>query len=112
MYNINITLYNKGGSKMFSVKNNDNVISSSEIGVNFSKLLEKSKLYPVFIKHNNELQGIMLNIEDYEMLLEKISFLENQLEDYYIENTIVKRKENFDFKNAVSEEDFMKLLVK
>lgn len=53
-----------------------------------------------------------MDIEEYEMLLEKIEFLEAQLEDIHIKEIIAKRKENFDFKYAVSEKEIMDLLDK
>jgi hypothetical protein len=54
----------------------------------------------------------MMDIEEYEMLLEKIEFLEDQLKDAHIEEIIAKRKENFDLKDAVSEKEIMDLLDK
>ncbi|MFW6282198.1 MAG: hypothetical protein ACOC1O_05340 [bacterium] len=46
------------------------------------------------------------------MLLEKIEFLEDQLEVACIEEIIAKRQEEFDLKDAVSEKEIMDLLDK
>ena len=69
----------------------DHMVSSSEIVRNFSKILDKTKESPLFITRNNDIEGIMMDIEEYEMLLEKIEFLKNQLEDAYIEEIIPKK---------------------
>ncbi|SHN19372.1 type II toxin-antitoxin system Phd/YefM family antitoxin [Halanaerobium congolense] len=90
----------------------DHMVSSSEIVRNFSKMLDKTKESPLFITRNNDIEGIMMDIEEYEMLLEKIEFLEDQLEDAHMEEVIAKRKENFDLKDAVSEKEIMELLDK
>jgi len=90
----------------------DHMVSSSEFVRNFSKMLDKSKEAPLFITRNNDIEGIMMDIEEYEILLEKIEFLENQLEDIHIEEIIAKRKEDFDLKDAVSEKEVMDLLDK
>jgi len=73
-------------------------------------MLDKSKEGPLFIMRNNDVEGIMMDIEEYEMLLEKIEYLENQLEDSYIENKVKDRKENFNLDEAVKEEEVMDLL--
>ena len=88
----------------------ENMVSSSEVVRNFSKMLDKSKETPLFIMRNNDIEGIMMDIEEYEMLLEKIEYLENKLEDAYIEEKVKERKENFDEKDAVKEEEIMKML--
>ncbi|TDX43020.1 type II toxin-antitoxin system Phd/YefM family antitoxin [Orenia marismortui] len=90
--------------------NRENMISSTEVVRNFSKVLDKSKESPVFIMRNNDIEGIMMDIEEYEMLLEKIEYLENQLEDAYIMKELKERKEGFDVKDAVKEEEIMDLL--
>ena len=87
-----------------------NMVSSSEFVRNFSAMLDKSKEAPLFIMRNNDIEGIMMDIEEYEMLLEKIEYLENKLEDSFIEEVVTKRKQNFDIKDSVKEEDIMKLL--
>jgi PHD/YefM family antitoxin component YafN of YafNO toxin-antitoxin module len=79
----------------------EHMVSSSEIVCNFSKMLDKTKESPLFITRNNDIEDIMMDIEEYEMLLEKIEFLEDQLEDAHMEEVIAKRKENFDLKDAV-----------
>ncbi|RAK11236.1 antitoxin Phd_YefM of type II toxin-antitoxin system [Halanaerobium saccharolyticum] len=85
----------------------DNMVSSSEIVRNFSEMLDKTKETPLFITRNNDIEAIIMNIEEYEILLEKIEFLENQLESTHIEEIIAKRKENFELKDAVSEKEIM-----
>lgn len=90
--------------------NRENMISSTEIVRNFSKILDKSKESPVFIMRNNDIEGIMMDIEEYEMLLEKIEYLENKLEDTYIAKELEERKEGFNLKDAVKEEEIMNLL--
>jgi PHD/YefM family antitoxin component YafN of YafNO toxin-antitoxin module len=80
------------------------MVSSSEVVRNFSEMLDKSKEGPLFIMRNNDIEGIMMDIEEYEMLLEKIEFLENQLEDSYIEEIVKDRKEKFKIKDAVTED--------
>ncbi len=87
--------------------NRENMISSTEVVRNFSKILDKSKESPVFIMRNNDIEGIMMDIEEYEMLLEKIEHLENKLEDAYIAKELKGRKEEFDLKNAVKEKEIM-----
>ena len=59
---------------------------------------------------NNDIEGIMMDIEEYEMLLEKIEYLENMLEDSIIEEIVTKRKQNFDIKNSIKEKQIMDLL--
>ena len=86
----------------------DNMVSSSEFVRNFSKMLDKTKEAPLFIMRNNDIEGIMMDIEEYEMLLEKIEFLENQLEDSYIGEIVERRKQSFNIKDAIKEEDMMK----
>ncbi len=88
----------------------DNLVSSSEIVRNFSKMLDKAKEAPLFITRNNDIEGIIMDIEEYEMLLEKIAYLEDQLEDSYIEEIIMERKEDFNIENSVDEEEVMRLL--
>ena len=90
--------------------NRENMISSTEVVRNFSKILDKSKESPIFIMRNNDIEGIMMDIEEYEMLLEKIEYLENKLEDAYIAKELKGRKEGFDLKGAVKEEEIMDLL--
>ncbi len=100
-----------GGEKMATLSvNRENMISSTEVVRNFSKVLDKSKESPVFIMRNNDIEGIMMDIEEYEMLLEKIEYLENKLEDAYIAKELKGRKEGFDLKDAVKEEEIMDLL--
>jgi PHD/YefM family antitoxin component YafN of YafNO toxin-antitoxin module len=99
-----------GGEKMATLSvNRENMISSTEVVRNFSKILDKSKESPVFIMRNNDIEGIMMDIEEYEMLLEKIEYLENKLEDAYIAKELKGRKEGFDLKNAVKEEEIMEV---
>jgi PHD/YefM family antitoxin component YafN of YafNO toxin-antitoxin module len=88
----------------------EHLVSSSEIVRNFSKMLDKSKEGPLFIMRNNDVEGIMMDIEEYEMLLEKIEYLENQLEDSYIKNKVKDRKQNFNLDEAIKEEEVMDLL--
>lgn len=90
--------------------NRENMISSTEVVRNFSKVLDKSKESPIFIMRNNDIEGIMMDIEEYEMLLEKIEYLENKLEDAYIAKELKGKKEGFDLKDAVKEEEIMDLL--
>ncbi|MBM7556541.1 type II toxin-antitoxin system Phd/YefM family antitoxin [Halanaerobacter jeridensis] len=90
----------------------DNMVSSSEVVRNFSKMLDKSKENPLFIMRNNDIEGIMMDIEEYEMLLEKIEYLENLLEDEYIEDGIKDRKKEFDLDDAIEEEEIMEMLDK
>lgn len=90
--------------------NRDNMVSSSEVVRNFSKMLDQTKEAPLFIMRNNDIEGIMMDIEEYEMLLEKIEYLENQLEDSYVEEIVKKRKKDFDIKDGINEKDVMKLL--
>ena len=90
--------------------NRDNMISSSEFVRNFSEMLDKSKEGPLFIMRNNNIESIMIDIEEYEMLLEKIENLENQLEDSYIEEIVKDRKENFEVKDAIKEDEINKLI--
>jgi len=80
-----------------------NMVSSSEIVRNFSAMLDKTKESPLFIMRNNDIEGIMMDIEEYEMLLEKIEYLENKLEDSFIEGIVTKRKQNFDKKDSIKE---------
>lgn len=89
----------------------DNMVSSSEVVRNFSKMLDKSKENPLFIMRNNDIEGIMMDIEEYEMLLEKIEYLENLLEDEYIEDKVKARKQDFDVDKAVKEEEVMRSLA-
>ena len=84
--------------------NSENMVSSSELVRNFNEMLDKSKESPVFIMCNNDIESIMIDIEEYEMLLEKIEYLENQLEDSYIEEIVEERKENFEIKDALEVE--------
>ncbi|MCK8824866.1 type II toxin-antitoxin system Phd/YefM family antitoxin [Fuchsiella alkaliacetigena] len=88
----------------------DHMVSSSELVRNFSQMLDKSKEGPLFIMRNNDVEGIMMDIEEYEMLLEKIEYLENQLEDSYIENAVKDRKENFSLDETITEEEIMDML--
>ena len=44
------------------------------------------------------------------MLLEKIEYLENKLEAAYVEEKVKARKEHFDERNAVKEEEIIKKL--
>ncbi len=90
--------------------NRENMVSSSELVRNFSKMLDKSKENPLFIMRNSDIEGIMMDIEEYEMLLEKIEFLENLLEDSLITEKIKKRKNNFNLENAIGEEVIMEML--
>lgn len=87
-----------------------NMVSSSEFVRNFSAMLERSKESPLFIMRNNDIEGIIMDIEEYEMLLEKIEYLENKLEDSFIEKVVVKRKHNFDIKDSVKEDEINELL--
>ncbi len=87
-----------------------NMVSSSEFVRNFSAMLDKAKEAPLFIMRNNDIEGIMMDIEEYEMLLEKIEYLENKLEDAFIEEVIAERKENFDIRDSIEEEEIMDLL--
>lgn len=87
-----------------------NMVSSSEFVRNFSAMLDKSKESPLFIMRNNDIEGIMMDIEEYEMLLEKIEYLENKLEDAFIEEVVTKRKQNFDIKDSIKEDEIMDLL--
>ncbi len=88
----------------------DHLVSSSEIVRNFSKMLDKAKESPLFITRNNDIEGIIMDIEEYEMLLEKIAYLEDKLEDSYIEEIVSERKEDFDIDDSVDEEEIMRLL--
>ncbi|MGM0411157.1 MAG: type II toxin-antitoxin system Phd/YefM family antitoxin [Bacillota bacterium] len=89
----------------------ENMVSSSEFVRNFSKMLDKSKEGPLFIMRNNDIEGIMMDIDDYEMLLEKIEYLENQLEDSYIEDIVEERKKDFNInKDSVKEDEINELL--
>lgn len=89
----------------------DHLVSSSEIVRNFSKMLDKAKESPLFITRNNDIEGIIMDIEEYEMLLEKIAYLEDQLEDSYIEEIVMERKEDFNIEDSgVDEEEIMRLL--
>ena len=90
--------------------NRENMVSSSELVRNFSEMLDKSKEGPLFIMRNNDIESIMIDIEEYEMLLEKIEYLENQLEDSYIEEIVEERKENFEIKNAIKEDEINRLI--
>ncbi len=87
-----------------------NMVSSSEFVRNFSTMLDKTKESPLFIMRNNDIEGIMMDIEEYEMLLEKIEYLENKLEDAFIEEVVTKRKQNFDIKDSIKENQIMNLL--
>ena len=87
-----------------------NMVSSSEFVRNFSTMLDKSKESPLFIMRNNDIEGIIMDIEEYEMLLEKIEYLENKLEDALVEEIVAKRKENFDIKDSLKEDEIMDLL--
>jgi len=73
-------------------------------------MLDKTKESPLFIMRNNDIEGIMMDIEEYEMLLEKIEYLENKLEDSFIEEIVTKRKQNFDIKDSIKEKQIMDLL--
>ncbi|MGM0445149.1 MAG: type II toxin-antitoxin system Phd/YefM family antitoxin [Bacillota bacterium] len=86
------------------------MVSSSEIVRNFSKMLDKTKESPLFITKNNDIEGIMMDIEDYEMLLEKIEYLENYFEDTYIEKTIKNRKKDFNIEDSINEKEIFKLI--
>lgn len=88
------------------------MVSSSEIVRNFSKMLDKTKESPEFITKNNDIEGIMMDIEDYEMLLEKIEYLENYLKDLNIKNKVKKRKDNFNIKDSVNEKEIFKIIDK
>lgn len=90
----------------------DHMVSSSEIVRNFSKMLDKTKEAPLFITRNNDIEGIMMDIEEYEMLLEKIEYLEEKLENASIKEIVDTRKEDFDINNALDEEEIMELLDK
>ena len=59
---------------------------------------------------NNDIESIMIDIEEYEMLLEKIENLENQLEDSYIEEIVKDRKEKFEVKDEIKEDKINKLI--
>ena len=87
-----------------------NMVSSSEFVRNFSTMLDKIKESPLFIMRNNDIEGIMMDIEEYEMLLEKIEYLENKLEDSFIEEIVKGRKQNFEIKDSLKENEVMKLL--
>lgn len=56
--------------------NRENMISSTEIVRNFSNVLNRSKESPIYIMRNNDIEGVILNIEAYEELLEKIETME------------------------------------
>ena len=100
-----------GGVKMVTLKiNRENMVSSSEFVRNFSRMLDKTKESPLFIMRNNDIEGIMMDIEEYEMLLEKIEYLENQLENSYIEEIVKERKQDFNIENGIKEEEIMKKL--
>jgi len=90
--------------------NRENMVSSSELVRNFSEMLDKSKEGPLFIMRNNDIESIMIDIEEYEMLLEKIEYLENRLEDSYIEEIVEERKENFEIKDAIKEDEINRLI--
>ena len=90
--------------------NRENMVSSSELVRNFSEMLDKSKEGPLFIMRNNDIESIMIDIEEYEMLLEKIEYLENQLEDSYIEEIVEERKENFEIKDAIKEDEINRVI--
>ena len=88
------------------------MVSSSELARNLSKLLDKSKESPLFVMKNNEIENIIMSIDHYEELIERISFLENYLEDQIIFKEISKRKESFNLKEALSEKEIDDLLNK
>ena len=90
--------------------NRENMVSSSELVRNFSEMLDKSKEGPLFIMRNNDIESIMIDIEEYEMLLEKIEYLENKLEDAFIEEVVAERKQNFNIKDSVKEDEIMDML--
>ena len=84
------------------------MVSSTELVRNFSKFMDKIKENPIYIMKNNDIEGIVMDIEEYEMLLEKIEYLENKLEDTYIKDKVVTRKQNFNIDDAIDEEEIMK----
>lgn len=88
------------------------MVSSSELARNLSKLLDKSKESPLFVMKNNEIENIIMSIDHYEELIERISFLENYLEDQIILKEISQRKESFNLKEALSEKEIDDLLNK
>lgn len=92
--------------------NRRNMVSSSEFVRNFSTMLDKTKESPLFIMRNNDIEGIMMDIEEYEMLLEKIEYLENKLEDTFIEEVVAERKQKFDIKDSIKEDEIMDMLDK
>lgn len=84
------------------------MVSSTELVRNFSKFMDKIKENPIYIMKNNDIEGIIMDIEEYEMLLKKIKYLENKLEDNYIKDKVVTRKQNFNIDDAIDEEEIMK----
>ncbi|HLV10453.1 MAG TPA: type II toxin-antitoxin system Phd/YefM family antitoxin [Halanaerobiales bacterium] len=90
--------------------NRKNMVSSSDLVRNFSTMLDRTKESPLFIMRNNNIEGIMMDIEEYEMLLERIEYLENKLEDAFIEEIVAERKQNFYIKDSIKEEEIMDML--
>ena len=86
------------------------MVSSSELVRNLSKLLDKSKESPLFVMKNNEIENIIMSVDHYEELIERISFLENYLEDQIILKEISQRKESFNLKETLSEKEIDDLL--
>jgi prevent-host-death family protein len=86
------------------------MVSSSELVRNLSKLLDETKKGPLFVMKNNEIENIIMSIDHYEELMEKIEYLENYLEDQMMQKEIMERKETFNPETAVSETEIEDLL--
>lgn len=57
----------------------EDMVSSSECVRNFSRMLDRVKDKPLFIVRNNDIEGIMMDIEEYEMLMERMEYLEERV---------------------------------
>ncbi|MBK5252718.1 MAG: hypothetical protein JJE29_08830 [Peptostreptococcaceae bacterium] len=74
------------------------------------KFIEKAKESPVFIIKNNAIASVLINIEEYEKLLDKLRVQEEALEYAAIAKIVVERKKDFSIEDALNEEDIMKFL--
>ncbi|MCK8823453.1 type II toxin-antitoxin system Phd/YefM family antitoxin [Fuchsiella alkaliacetigena] len=77
--------------------------SAGEITDDFSQALAKCKQSPVFVIKKDQIQGVMLDIQKYKELLEKIECLENEIKE-------LKAETELDLEEAVNKEEIEALL--
>ena|SRR5690625_4028540 len=73
--------------------NTDQLVSSTDVVRNFSKMRSMAKTAPLLILDKNSPDSVLLSIEDYNYYIQLIEQLSGQLFDYKVANKIKEIEE-------------------